>query len=81
MAERHLASAFKKDCCVICKLGFENVEPVHVTKKGILTLINYSDKHGRDDLHTYLNQFISTDPVEAVLVHPNCYRDFTDKKG
>lgn len=80
MAEAHLASAFKKDCCVICNLGFENVEPVHVTKKGILTLINYSEKHSRDDLHTYLNQCISTDPVEAVLVHANCRRNFTDKK-
>ena len=52
-----------------------------MTKKGILTLINYSEKHGRDDLHTYLNQCISTDPVEAVLVHPNCHRDFTEKKA
>ena len=80
MAEGHLTSAFKKDCCVLCKLGFENAEPVHVTRKGILTLINYSEKRGRDELHTYLNQCISGDPIEAVLVHPNCRRDFTDKK-
>ena len=80
MAEGHLASAFKMDCSIICKLGFENVETVHVTKKEILTLINYSEKHGRDDLHTYLNQNMSTDPIEAVLVHPNCHRDFIDKK-
>ena len=51
-----------------------------MTKKGILTLINCSEKYGRDDLHTYLNQCISINPVEAVLVHPNCCRDFTDKK-
>jgi hypothetical protein len=44
---------------VICKLGFENVEPVHVTRKGILTFISYSEKHGRDDIRTYLNQCIS----------------------
>ena len=37
MAEGHLASALKKDCCVICKLGLKNVEPVHVAEKGILT--------------------------------------------
>ena len=52
-----------------------------MTKKGILTLINYSDKHGRDDLHTYLNQCISTDPVEAVLAHPNCLEILLTKKG
>ena len=81
MAEGHLASsAFKKDYCVICKLGFENAKPVYVTKKGISTLIDYSEKRGRDDLHTYLNQCISADPIESVLVHPNCRRDFTDEK-
>ena len=46
MAEGHLVSAFKKDCGVICKLGFKNVEPIHVAKKGILTLINYSESVG-----------------------------------
>ena len=64
----------------ICKLGFENAKPVYVTKKGISTLIDYSEKRGRDDLHTYLNQCISADPIESVLVHPNCRRDFTDEK-
>lgn len=80
MAEGHLASAFKKDHCVICKLNFENEEPVHVTKKGMLTIIECCEKHGKDDLYTYLNECISTNPVETVLVHSDCRRNFTDKK-
>ena len=62
MAEGHLAS-FKKDCCVLCKLSFDNENPVLLTKKGILILIGYSEKRGRDDILTYLNQCVSTDPA------------------
>lgn len=79
MAEGQLA-IFKKDCCVLCKLSFDNENPVHVTKKGIFTLISYSEKRGRHDLLSYLNQCVSTNPVEVVLVHPKCRRDFTDQK-
>ena len=63
MAERYFAS-FKKDCCVLCKLSFDNENPVHVTKKGIFILIGYSEKRGRDDLLSYLNQCVITDPDE-----------------
>lgn len=80
MAEVQVATPFQKDCCVICKLGFEDENPVHMTKKGILTLIDYSAMHGRDDLHTYLNECIGTDPIEAVVVHSKCCRLFTDKR-
>ena len=80
MTEGHLATAFKKDHCVICKLNFENEEPVHVTKKGILTIMECCEKHGKDDLYTYLNECISTNPIETVLVHSDCRRNFTDKK-
>ena len=65
---------------MICKLNFENEEPVHVTKKGMLTIIECCEKHGKDDLYTYLNECISTNPVETVLVHSDCRRNFTDKK-
>ena len=77
MAEGHLASAFKKDHCVICKLNFENEELVRVTKKGMLTIIECCEKHGKDDLYTYLNECTSTNPV---LVHSDCRRNFTNKK-
>ena len=77
MAEGHDASAFEKEHCVICKLGFENKEPVHVSKKGMLTIMKCCEKHGRDDLYTYLCQ--SADPV-AVLVRSDCRRNFIDKK-
>ena len=80
MDEGHLASIFKKDHCVICKLNFENEEPVHVTKKGMLTIIECCEKHERNDLCAYLNECISTNPIETVLVHSGCRRNFTDKK-
>ena len=79
MAEGHDASAFEKDYCVICKLGFENKEPVRVSKKGMLTIMECCEKHGRDDLYTYLTECLCADPV-AVLVHSDCHRNFTDKK-
>ena len=82
MAEEYLTSTFKKDHYVICKLNFEKKELVHVTKKGMLTIIECCEKHGKteDELYTYLNECISTNPVETVLVHSDCCRNFTDKK-
>ena len=44
----------KNSCCVICKQGFEDENPaVTVSKKGMLTLITFGEKHGRVDLCTY----------------------------
>ena len=45
-------------------------------------IIECCEKHGKteDDLYTYLNKCISTNPVETVLVHSDCCRNFTDKK-
>ena len=80
MAEGPFSGAFKKDCCVICLLDFKTKEPVHLTKKGMLTIIECCEKHGREDLYAYLNSCISTDPVETVLVHSDCRRNFTDRK-
>ena len=62
MTEEHFTSKLKKDHCVICNSGFK--EPVCVTKKGILTIIECCEKRGRGDLHTYLNKCISADPVD-----------------
>ena len=80
MAEGHPTSAFRKDHCVICKLGFVNKESIRVTKKGILTIMECCEKYGRDDLYIYLDECSSTDPVETVLVHPECRKTFTDKR-
>ena len=79
MAEDHDASAFEKDHCVICKLGFENKEPVCLSKKGMLTIMECCEKHGRDDLYTYLTECQSADPV-AVLVHSDCRINFRQEK-
>ena len=38
------------------------------------------EKHGRDDFYTYLTECQSANPV-AVLVHSDCRRNLTDKKG
>ena len=54
VTEKHFASEFKKDHCVICKLDFENNESFCVTKKGMLTIVNCCEKHGKDDLYTYV---------------------------
>ena len=51
-----------------------------VSKKGVLTLISFSEKHGRGDLSTYLNESIRTTPISNVLVHTKCRRYFTDQK-
>ena len=42
--------------------------------KSILTLINFSEKRGRQDLVTYLAD------KKTVLVHKECRRNFTDLK-
>ena len=50
MAEGHYSevNSFQRGCCVICKQGFEDENPVAVSKKGVLTLISFSEKHGRE---------------------------------
>ena len=70
-----------ENCCVICKGTFsENEKSVTVSKKGLLTLISYSEKRELLDLTEYLNERNSTSPIGKVLVHAKCRRDFTDKK-
>ena len=73
MAERHLSDGgiFLEDSCVICKLGFHNEKPVKVTEKGMLSLISYSEKRGKPELHTYLTECVSKTPIGTVLVHQN----------
>ena len=39
------AGGINKDCCVICRQEFEG-NFVKVKEKGILTLLNYSEKRG-----------------------------------
>ena len=41
---------------VICKQGFELENSTKVLEKGLLTLISYSEKCGKPDLHKYLNE-------------------------
>ena len=45
-----------------------------------MTITECCKKHGKDDVYTYLNKCISTNPIETVLVHSDCHRNFTDKK-
>ena len=71
---------YQEICCVICKLGFEDEEPITVTKKSISTLIKYSEMHGCSDLGAYLIKRVGMTPVGTALVHKKCCRNFTDKK-
>lgn len=74
------ASNSFKNCCIICKLGFDSNEPVHVTKKGVRTLLNYSEKNKRTDLCEYLEWCLCTSSFQNILVHQDCRRDFTNPK-
>ena len=82
MAEKdcEVTSNIQEDCCVICNQGFEDEIAVRVSHKGILTLINFSEKHGQLDLMTYLTEIINKTPQKTVLVHKKCRRNFTDLK-
>ena len=71
---------FEEDCCVICKLGFKDEKAITVTRKGILTIIEYSNKRGWLELGTYLAKCISVTTMRTVLIHKKCRRDFTDQK-
>ena len=71
---------FQEDCCVICKLGFKDDKAITVSRKGILTIIEYSEKRGCSELGTYLTECIRVAPIKTVLVHKKCCRDFTDQK-
>ena len=64
MAEKdcEVTSNIQEDCCVICNQGFEDETPVRVSHKGILTLINFSEKRGQLDLMTYLTEIINKAP-------------------
>ena len=77
MAENCTPNKYQEDCCVICQLGFECEKPVTVARKGILTLIKYSEEHERNELTEYLSRCLNSTPNKSVLVHKNCRRDFT----
>lgn len=51
-----------EECCVICKQGFELENSTKVSEKKLLTLISYSEKCEKPDLHKYLNECLSTVP-------------------
>ena len=70
----------QENCCVICKLGFTNDRPLKVSKKGILSLISCSESRGCSELHAYLTESINKTPIDKILVHKNCRRDFTNHK-
>ncbi len=51
-------SNIQEDHCVICNVGFEDEVAICVSHKGILTLINLSEKRDQLDLMAYLNEII-----------------------
>ena len=85
MAERQpsesaAASHFQLDCCVICKEGFCNDKPTTVSEKGIMTLIRFSEERGCSELHAHLTECVKKTPTQAVFVHKDYRRDFTNRR-
>ena len=73
-------SEFDEEKCVICLQIFSaEFPPIQVGKKGLDTLINYSERRNFMNLKNYLIKKCSCEEVK-VLVHKNCRRDFTDIK-
>ena len=68
-----------ENCCVICRTEFlESDEKTVVTKKGIATLIKFSNIRNDSVLSLYLsNENKDTNPV---LVHNACRKSFTDPR-
>ena len=69
------SGGINKDYCVICRLEFEGS---YVKVKE--TLLHYSERHGDNEMCSYLKECITTVPKTDVLVHAKCCRDFTDAK-
>ena len=67
MPEEHqgCSNQFLEDCCVNCKLGFKDEKASTVSRKGILTIIKYSEKRGWLELDTYLTECISVTPIRV----------------
>ena len=85
MAERQpsesaAASHFQLDCCVICKEGFCNDKPTTVSEKGIMTLVRFSEERGCSELHAHLTECVKKTPTQAVFVHKDYRRDFTNRR-
>ncbi len=70
--------------CVICQNGFEMEKSIKVSEKvsekGLLSLIVYSEKRGKLNLHNYLKECMSIVLKRKVLGHRKCRRDFTNAK-
>ena len=58
-----VASSFEEDCCVICKLGFQNDKATTVSEKGMMSLISFSEERGCLDLHSHLTECINKIPI------------------
>jgi hypothetical protein len=67
-----VGSSFEEDCCVICKLGFENDKATTVSEKGMMSLICFSEERGCSELHAHLTECVNNTPIGKVLVHKNC---------
>ena len=64
-------SDFNEKNCVICKEGFQNSDPIVVTK-GIANLVKFSSLHGDTALEEHLLKQNSTTPPGTVVVHKDC---------
>ena len=47
---------------MVCNHSFEDKKPISVSRKGGVTIINFSEKCGKLDLMSYLTEYISKTP-------------------
>ena len=56
-----------RDCYEVCNHSFEDEEPISVSRKGVVTIINFTEKRGKLDLMSYLTECISKTPMKNRL--------------
>ena len=49
---------------MVCNHSFEDEEPIYVSHKGVVTIINFGEKHGKLDLMSYLTECFSKTPMK-----------------
>ena len=57
-------SNFEEDCCVFCKLWFQNDEATTISEEGMMSLISFSEERGCSELHAHLTERRYDEPYQ-----------------
>ena len=66
--------------CVVCGGRFENDDGMSIGRRGIETVLRFSETRGDDELYEYLSVKLESTPVGRVRVHGNCRKQYTDQR-